>query len=192
MNRFSVRATALALALAVVSAPALAGGRHGGGYWGGGHHGGYGGYGGGYHHYHGGGGSSSDGWWVGGAFALAAIGLLLAADSGPSYAQAGVYAPGVGYTPPPVYGAPTYPDSVYETPQYQPPEQPQYVPPPQYEQAAPMGSPQAGASSDCQRWAMNQSGYDPAHISQWTTQVSVDTYNRMLQSCMAAGREYTN
>ena len=31
---------------------------------------------------------------------------------------------------------------------------------------------------------MNQSGYDPATISQWTTQVMVDTYNRALDSCM--------
>jgi hypothetical protein len=35
---------------------------------------------------------------------------------------------------------------------------------------------------------MNQSGYDPATISQWTTQVMVDTYNRMLDSCMTSRR----
>ena len=42
----------------------------------------------------------------------------------------------------------------------------------------------ANASTDCQRWAVNQSGYDPATISQWTTQVMVDSYNRALDSCM--------
>lgn len=31
---------------------------------------------------------------------------------------------------------------------------------------------------------MNQSGYDPATISQWTTQVMVDSYNRAMDSCM--------
>lgn len=74
--------------------PALAGGYRGG------YHGG------GYHHHHGGGGGS--GWWVGGALALAATGLILAANSGPSYVQTGVYAPGVSYYSPPVYAAPVY------------------------------------------------------------------------------------
>ncbi len=173
MKRFSSRAAVAALALAMASAPALAGGGHGGGY-----HGGYGGgYHGGYHHYHGGS-SSSSGWWIGGAFALAAVGLLLAADSSPAYVQGGVYAPGVVYTSPPVYAAP-----VYDAPLYQPPP-PQYAPV-QYEHAQPVSPAQAGATADCQRWAMNQSGYDPATTTQWTTQVMVDTYNRMLDSCMA-------
>jgi hypothetical protein len=163
----------------------MAGGR-GGGYWGGGHGGGYhgGGYHGGYHNYHGGS-SSSDGWWIGGAFALATIGLLLAADSGPSYTQAGVYSSGVGYTSPPVYAAPVYNAPVYEAqPVYSAP-QPQYEPV-QYESTAPVNSAQASATVDCQRWAMNQSGYDPATITQWTTQVMVDSYNRALDSCMTS------
>ncbi len=179
MKRFSGRmAIVAALVLAVASAPAMAGGR-GGGNWGGGH-GGYwgGGHGGGYHHYHGGG--SSDGWWIGGAFALATVGLLLAADSGPTYVQPGVYAPGVVYTSPPVYAAPAYvAPPVYAAPQ------PQYAPV-QYQPAQPVNKAQASATMDCQRWAMNQSGYDPATISQWTTQVMVDSYNRALDSCMTS------
>jgi len=186
MKRFSGRmAIVAALALAVASAPAMAGGR-GGGYWGGGHGGGYhgGGYHGGYHNYHGGS-SSSDGWWIGGAFALATIGLLLAADSGPSYTQAGVYSSGVGYTSPPVYAAPVYNAPVYEAqPVYSAP-QPQYEPV-QYESVPPVNSAQANATLDCRRWAMNQSGYDPATITQWTTQVMVDSYNRALDSCMTS------
>lgn len=188
MKRFTGRMLVAALALAVASAPALAGGRGGwGGGYGGGHgygggsyHGGY--YGGNGYHHHGGGGSSSTGWWVGGAFALAAVGLLLAADSGPTYAQTGVYAsPGVAYTSPPVYAAP-----VYETPPvaYAQP-QPQYAPV-QYDAAPQVNPAQANATTDCQRWAMNQSGYDPATISQWTTQVMVDSYNHALDSCMTS------
>lgn len=189
MKRFSGRmAIVAALALAVASAPAMAGGR--GGYWGGGGHGGgyHGGgyYGGGYNHYHGGGGSSSDGWWIGGAFALATVGLLLAANSSPSYAQAGVYTPGVVYTSPPVYAAPVYSAPVYEAPPvYNAAPQPQYAPV-QYEPAPPVNHAQANASMDCQRWAMNQSGYDPATITQWTTQIMVDSYNRALDSCMTS------
>ena len=52
----------------------------------------------------------------------------------------------------------------------------------QYQQQSPADK--ANASTDCQRWAVNQSGYDPATISQWTTQVMVDSYNRALDSCM--------
>lgn len=86
MKRFTGRMVGVALALALASSPALAGGYRGG------YHGG------GYHHHHGGGGGS--GWWVGGALALAATGLILAANSGPSYVQTGVYAPGVSYYKP--------------------------------------------------------------------------------------------
>ncbi|MNK24335.1 hypothetical protein D3C87_426400 [compost metagenome] len=191
MNRFTGRMVIAALALAVAGAPAVADAR--GGNWGGGH--------GGYHHHHGGGGSSSDGWWIGGAFALATVGLLLAANSGPSYVQTGVYSSGVGYTSPPLYAAPVYSAPVYEGPYYSAPSvsegpyysppvayaapQPQYQPV-QYESIPPVDAAQAGASADCQRWAMNQSGYDPATISQWTTQVMVDSYNHSLDSCMTS------
>ncbi|MEN4920732.1 hypothetical protein ABE485_18825 [Achromobacter spanius] len=197
MKRFTVRVAVAALALAVAGAPAMAGGR--GGYWGGGH-------GGGYHHHGGGGGSSSDGWWIGGAFALATVGLLLAANSGPSYVQTGVYSSGVGYTSPPLYAAPAYATPVYQEPVYAAPvyqepvypapvyeappvaysaPAPQYAPV-QYEPAPPVNTAQASATTDCRRWAMNQSGYDPATINPWTTQVMVDTYNRSVDSCMTS------
>ncbi|QVQ27839.1 hypothetical protein [Achromobacter deleyi] len=191
MKRFTVRVAIAALALAVAGAPAMAGGRGG---WGGGH----GGHGGGYHHYHGGGGGSSDGWWIGGAFALATVGLLLAANSGPSYVQTGVYSSGVGYTSPPLYTAPVYGAPVYQAvPVYEAPPvayaapAPQYAPV-QYEPAPPVNAAQASATTDCQRWAMNQSGYDPATISQWTTQIMVDTYNRSLDSCMTSRGYHAN
>lgn len=120
-----------------------------------------------------------------GAVALAATGLILAANnSGPSYVQTGVYAPGVAYYSPPVYAAPVYeaPPVYAAPPVYQAP--PAQYAPVQYEPAPPVNRAQASASADCQRWAMNQSGYDPATISQWTTQVMVDTYNHALDSCM--------
>ena len=65
MKRFTGRMRVVALALAVASAPVMAGGHGGGwgggggGYHGGGYHGGY--YGGNNYHHHGGGGSSSAG-----------------------------------------------------------------------------------------------------------------------------------
>ncbi|WP_332607869.1 hypothetical protein [Achromobacter sp. ESBL13] len=201
MKRFTGRTLVAALALAVASAPVMAGGRGGGwgggggGYHGGGYHGGY--HGGNNYHHHGGGGSSSAGWWVGGAFALAAVGLLLAADSGPTYAQTSVYAsPGVAYTSPvyaapvytapPVYSAPLTSAPLYAEPPvaYAQPE-PQYKPV-EYAAAPKVSSAQANATAECQRWAMNQSGYDPATITQWTTQVMVDTYNHSLDSCMSS------
>ncbi|AJB27459.1 lipoprotein [Bordetella pertussis] len=37
----------------------------------------------------------------------------------------------------------------------------------------------------CRREAMNQSGYDPATPSAWTTGVSVDSYQRALSACLA-------
>ena len=61
---------------------------------------------------------------------------------------------------------------------------PQQYAPVQYQQQSPADNALANASTDCQRWAVNQSGYDPATISQWTTQVMVDSYNRALDSCM--------
>ena len=178
MKRFTGRMVGVALALALASSPAFAGGYRGGH---GGYHGGY--HGGGYHHSHGG---SSSGWWVGGAFALAATGLILAANSGPTYVQTATYAPGVAYYSPPVYAAPVYEaPPVYAAPTVYAAPQPQYAPV-QYAPAAPVNTAQANASAECQRWAMNQSGYDPATISQWTTQIMVDTYNRALDSCMTS------
>ncbi|MFG0230401.1 hypothetical protein [Achromobacter sp. 413638] len=163
MKRFSGRLVSAALALALASSPAFAGRYH--------HH----------DHYRGG---SASGWWIGGAVALAAAGLYLAANSEPSYAQAGVYAPGVAYTSPPVYAAPVYSAPVYAAPAPVYAAAPQQYAPVQYQQQSPADNALANASTDCQRWAVNQSGYDPATISQWTTQVMVDSYNRALDSCM--------
>ena len=162
MKRFSGRLVSAALALALASSPAFAGRYH--------HH----------DHYRGG---SASGWWIGGAVALAAAGLYLAANSEPSYAQAGVTRPAwptpvlrsmprrsirrLSAAPAPVYAA-----------------APQQYAPVQYQQQSPADKALANASTDCQRWAVNQSGYDPATISQWTTQVMVDSYNRALDSCM--------
>lgn len=180
MKRFMGRVAVAALALAVAGAPAVAGGR--GGYYGG------------HHHYHGGGGSSS-GWWVGGAVALTTIGLLAVANSRPAYVQTGVYSSGVGYTSPPLYAAPEYGPTVYEAapvynaPVYQAPPVTYSVPAPVYvapvyAAAPPVDTALANASSECSRWAMNESGHDPANISPWTTQIMIDTYNHARSSCM--------
>ena len=138
MKRFSGRLVSAALALALASSPAFAGRYH--------HH----------DHYRGG---SASGWWIGGAVALAAAGLYLAANSEPSYAQAGVYAPGVAYTSPPVYAAPVYSAPVYAAPA------PVYAAARNSTRRCGINSrvPPTGinASTDCQRWAVNQSGYDP-------------------------------
>ena len=116
MKRFSGRLVSAALALALASSPAFAGRYH--------HH----------DHYRGG---SASGWWIGGAVALAAAGLYLAANSEPSYAQAGVYAPGVAYTSPPVYAAPVYSAPVYAAPAPVYAAAPQQYAPVQYQQQSP-------------------------------------------------------
>lgn len=122
----------------------------------------------------------------------------------------GVYDPGYGdagyggtyvapYESAPVYGnPPVYSgNNLTAAPTY---ETPQGYPMPQYGQGSPgAGLPAAGspaaipvpeappvqttARADCQRYAVNQSGYDPSIRSAWTTQVMVDTYQRYLQSC---------
>jgi len=199
-SKFLQAATA-ALVCATLAAPAAAGGWHGR-------------YHGHRHHYHG----SSAGWWVGGTFALLGAGALFAATTRPSYggpaivytAPAVVYAPPVAYSPPVVYAQPPV---VYgaPAPQYNAPAQPEhaarpaqpgYGPPapraPQDQLAAP--SPRtkadptresrlaANTAYECQRWAMNQSGFDPSYVTRWTTGASVDSYNRAFQSCMNGGR----
>ena len=162
MKRFSGRLVSAALALALASSPAFAGRYH--------HH----------DHYRGG---SASGWWIGGAVALAAAGLYLAANSEPSYAQAGVYARRGLHQPAGLCRAGLFgaclcrARAVYAA-------APQQYAPVQYQQQSPADNALANASTDCQRWAVNQSGYDPATISQWTTQVMVDSYNRALDSCM--------
>jgi hypothetical protein len=186
-----VAVAALALATASASAPALAGGYyHGGGYHGGGYY-----RGGGYH-----GGccwSSSAGWWVGGALALAAVGTAIAINSQPTYV-----APPVVYAAPPVYAAPVYavppPYPAYQAaPAYAP--QASYAAPPSRPSAGDLiayparGQTQAQQTRDrgeCQNWASNQSGMDPMHITQYTTGVMVDSYNRAMTACMT-GKGYS-
>lgn len=185
MKTFTLRSAVAALALATaagVAAPAMAHGYyHGGGWHGGGWHGG------GWH-------GSSAGWWVGGALALGAAGAIIAANSGPAV----VYTAPVYAAPPVYYGAPVYAAPVYAAPPvvYTPPP-PAYAPPP-----APTGNmiayPARGQTQaqqtrdrgECRGWAMNQSGYDPAHPNEWTTGVMVDTYNRAMSACMT-GRGYS-
>ncbi|ANN76620.1 hypothetical protein [Bordetella flabilis] len=185
MKPFALRAAivALALATASVSSPAFAGrGYYHGGY----HHGGYRG--------------SSSGWWVGGALALGAAGAIIALNSRPAY-----YGPSVVYTTP-YYAAPVYGAPVYAAPPvvYAPPPAPVYVAPPaQYTAPSPSagnliayparGQTQAQQTrdrSECQGWAMNQSGFDPAHVTEYTTNVMVDSYNRAMAACMT-GRGYS-
>ncbi|MFJ1298579.1 hypothetical protein ACILG0_01360 [Pseudomonadota bacterium AL_CKDN230030165-1A_HGKHYDSX7] len=91
------------------------------------------------------------------------------------------------------YGSPVYSgNNLTAAPTY---ETPQGYPVPQYGQGDPAAVnsaaipvPQAppvqrAARADCQRYAINESGYDPSIRSAWTTQVMVDTYQRYLQSC---------
>lgn len=125
---------------------------------GGGHHGHHGYYG-GYGHSHG---SSSDGWWIAGALALVAAGTYLAVSSQPSYAPAG-------------HGQPAYDDGTVAG----------YPVAPQGAGIARTASRQPTGEAACRREAMNQSGYDPATPSAWTTGVSVDSYQRALSACLA-------
>ncbi|AOB33885.1 hypothetical protein AKI39_20300 [Bordetella sp. H567] len=205
MKAFTLRIAVAALAIATaagVAPPAMAGGYHGGG---GGWHGGGSGWHGGGSGWHGGGWhgggwhhggyccSSSAGWWIGGALALGAAGAIIAANSGPSV----VYTTPVYAAPPVVYGAPVYGAPVYAAPPVAYTSPPVYAPPP-----APTGNliayPARGQTqaqqtrdrSECQGWAMNQSGYDPAHPNEWTTGVMVDSYNRAMSACMT-GRGYS-
>lgn len=169
---------AATLMFASASSPALAGGYYNHGY-----HGGY--YGG----HHGGG---SGGWWVAGALGLVAAGAIIAANQ-PTYA-APVYSA-------PVYSAPVYSaPSVYAAPPVYaaPAPQTEYAPP-----AAPSannliaypsrGQTQAQQTQDryqCQNWAVNQSGFDPSSVTQYSNNVQVDSYNRAMAACMT-GRGYS-
>jgi hypothetical protein len=181
MKKLTLRTAVAALAVATaaaVSSPAMAHGYYHGGYY----HGGY---------YHGW--NNSAGWWVGGALALGAAGAIIAANSRPAV----VYAAPVYAAPPVVYSAPVYPAPVYAPPPVAYAAPPVYAPPP-----APSGNmiayPARGQTqaqqtrdrSECQGWAMNQSGYDPLHPNQWTTGVMVDAFNRAMSACMT-GRGYS-
>lgn len=183
-----------ALMMAAACGQAVAGGGHHG------HHGYYGGYG----HSHG---SSSDGWWIAGALALVAAGTYLAVSSQPSYAPAAQYsAGGITYTTPAVTRpAPTTarcttrPATTRPRPTTTPvtrrpamASQPTMMarwPATRWPRKAPASHAPPAASrparAACRREAMNQSGYDPATPSAWTTGVSVDSYQRALSACLA-------
>jgi hypothetical protein len=138
------------------------------------------------HYYHHGG----AGFVVGAAVGLAAAGTVMALSE-PTY----VY-PAPFYAPPPVvYAPPVYspPPVVYST-------QPVVVAPPQPQVASndviayPLHNQneaqQAGDRAACERWASNQSGYDPAQASQWTTSAQTSSYSRAIGACMK-GRGYS-
>lgn len=145
----------------------------------------------GYRHYHG---NYYSGWWGGGA-ALLGAGVALALSSGPRYYN------GVSYVAPPVY----YPPVQYAAPVYAAPPV-TYVAP-----AVTYAAPQVASSSldviaypakgqsdaqqardraECRRWAINQSGFDPAGISEYTTAVSTQSYTRAMGACFK-GRGYS-
>lgn len=143
-----------------------------------------------YHHgYRGGWHGPSSGWVIGGALGVAAAGTYIALNSRPSY----VYAPApVYYAPAPVYVAP---QPVYVAPPVQ------YVappPPPRVASADVIAYPARGQSpsqqardrGECERWAANQSGFDPNQASQWTTGAQTDSYTRSVGACLL-GRGYS-
>jgi hypothetical protein len=184
MKSNTLRLAGVALLLAAACGQAVAG--PGWGHRGGGFRGGYHG-----HYYRGG---YGNGWVVGGALALLAAGTYVALNS-PAYVDPPVvYGDGYGpvYGGPPVYAVPP----VYAAPQYAPPPP---VASNDYAGGADMiaypargqsASLQARDRSQCQNWAMNQSGYNPAHVTQYTTSVQASTYNRSMGACMS-GRGYS-
>lgn len=213
MKRFVGRVAVAVLALAVAGAPAMAGGRGGywggGGYGGGHHHHGGGGSSSGW--WIGGAvalttigllaAANSQPAYVQTGVYSSGVGytsppLYTAPVYGPVYEAAPVYGAPV-YEVPPVYGAPVYDAApVYSAPVYEAPPVAYSVPVPQtppvvyaapatvYAAAAPANTALANATSECNRWAMNQSGHDPSNVSPWTTQIMVDSYNRARDSCM--------
>ena len=134
-----------------------------------------------YHH-------GPNGWVIGTALGLAAAGTIIALNQ-PSY----VY-------PAPVYAAPVYPAPVYATPPVVYSTAPVVAaPPPQavastdviaYPLHGQSASQQAGDRVACEKWAANQSGFDPAQASQWTTAAQTSSYSRSIGACMK-GRGYS-
>jgi hypothetical protein len=183
MKSNTLRLAGVALALAAVCGQAVAGGwgHNGGGYHG--YHGGYHG-----HYYRGG---YGNGWVVGGALALLAAGTYVALNSGPAYVDPPVVYGGPVYASPPIYAAPP----VYAAPQYAPPQ----VARGDYAGGSDMvaypsrgqnANQQARDRNQCQNWAMNQSGFNPSQVTQYTTPVMADSYNRSMGACMS-GRGYS-
>ncbi|OZI16483.1 hypothetical protein [Bordetella genomosp. 7] len=168
-------AAAALTALSALSAQAAAHGRYYGGYYG-------------------------SGWWLGGA-ALLGTGVALALSTGPRYGYSGVtYVSPTIYYPPATYAAPVYGAPVYSAPA------PVYAPPPvayvapgvatasldviAYPAKGQTEAQQARDRQECRRWAMNQSGFDPDNISEYTTSVSTESYSRAMGACFK-GRGYT-
>ena len=201
MKRKTGRIVVAAVLLATFSGQAAAwGGRHGG--WnGGGWHGHR-------HHYRG----PSTGVWIG-AGAIAATGAFLAFNSRPRYVERTVtyvnppvfYGPGVTYSAP-VYAAPPVyvaPPVTYVAPPVQYAPTPQYVAPVQVAQSAPVESnviayPASGQNAsqqsrdrvECDNWAKNYSGFDPAMVTPWTTSANTESYQRAVGACLK-GRGYS-
>lgn len=138
----------------------------------------------GYHGYRG-----YNGWVVGGTVGVAAGGTYLALGSRPAYPY--YYPAPVYVSPAPVYVAPQV---VYATPPVQ------YVAPPPRQVAAAdiiaypaqnqSPSQQARDRGECERWAANQSGFDPTQASRWTTGAQTDSYTRAIGACLK-GRGYS-
>ncbi|MBO9352948.1 hypothetical protein GG851_03005 [Bordetella petrii] len=147
------------------------------------------------HHHHGG--YYGSGWWIGGA-ALLGTGVALALSTGPRY---GYGYSGVTYVSPPVY----YPPVQYPAPVYAAPP-PVYAAPPvaysaprvasasldviAYPAKGQSDAQQARDRAECRRWAVNQSGFDPDNISEYTTSVSTESYSRAMGACFK-GRGYS-
>jgi hypothetical protein len=173
MKSITLKTVALAIivSLGAASGTANAWGRHGGHY---------------YHHH------GPNGWVVGAALGLAAAGTYVALSQ-PRYV----------YPAAPVYAAPAYPYAAPVYPvapsvTYSTPPMAQYAP-----QSAAMSTdviayPAQGQSPEqqaddraaCEQWAANQSGFDPAQASQWTTTAQTDSYSRSIGACMK-GRGYS-
>jgi len=145
------------------------------------------------HHHHGG--YYGSGWWIGGA-ALLGAGVALAIGSGPRYGYSGIT-----YVSPPVY----YPPVQYAAPVYAAPPVTYVAPAVTYEAPRVASSsldviayPAKGQSDaqqardrqECRRWAMNQSGFDPDNISEYTTGVATESYRRAMGACFK-GRGYS-
>ncbi|CAM3977194.1 hypothetical protein [Bordetella tumulicola] len=147
-------------------------------------------------HYYGG--YYRSGWWIGGA-ALLGAGVALALSSGPRYGYSGVtYSSPPMYYPPPVY---------YSSVPYGGSSITYATPTPSIRYAAPriassslsvVAYPAKGQSESqqmqdrqaCENWAMNQSGLDPANITEYTTSASAQSYTRAMGACFK-GRGYS-
>lgn len=160
-------ALAIIVSLGAASGTANAWGRHGG-----------------YYHHRG-----PNGWVIGAALGVAAAGTYIALNQPHYVYPSPVYAAPYPYAP--VY--PVTPGVVYATPPVA-----QYAPPPAvvstdviaYPMHGQSASQQSGDRAACEQWAANQSGFDPAQASQWTTTAQTDSYSRSIGACMK-GRGYS-